>query len=198
MLESGNIQFCGLGGQGILLASELTAYVLLAAGFDVKKSEVHGMAQRGGIVEAHLRYNKEKVYSPLVEAGTVDIQLAFEPIEAVRYLSFLHKKSVVIVNTHRIPPTAVATGKMEYPDDCLDQLISRGITVVSVDASQRAKKIGNFRTANMVLVGMLSTFLPVNEDIFIDEMRKKLPSRILDVNLEAFAEGRMIPGTEND
>jgi indolepyruvate ferredoxin oxidoreductase beta subunit len=198
MQDRGNIQFCGLGGQGILLASEFTAYVLLAAGFDVKKSEVHGMAQRGGLVEAHLRYNKEKVYSPLIEAGTVDIQLAFEPIEAVRYLPFLHKKSIVIVNTHRIPPPAVATGKMEYPDDCLDQLSKRGITVISVDAFQLAKNIGNFRTANMVLVGALSTFLPVNEGVFTEEMRKKLPAKILAVNLKAFAEGRRIPGIKND
>ena len=173
MYKSGNIQFCGVGGQGIILASEFTAYVLLAAGFDVKKSEVHGMAQRGGLVEAHLRYNREKVYSPLIEPGTVDIQLAFEPIEAVRYLYYLQKKSIVILNTHRIPPSAVTTGKTAYPDDCLDQLLQRGIGVISTDAFQIAKDIGNFRAANMVLVGALSAFLPVGEDIFIDIMQKR-------------------------
>ena len=124
MKQSGNILFSGVGGQGILLASELTAYAQLAAGFDVKKSEVHGMAQRGGSVVAHLKYG-ERVYSPLIEPGTADIQVAFEELEAARYLPYLHRDSAVVVNTQKILPPAVATGRASYPANILDELRSR-------------------------------------------------------------------------
>lgn len=115
MNRGGNILFSGVGGQGILLASELTAQAVLAAGFDAKKSEVHGMAQRGGSVEAHLRYGK-KVYSPLIEPGKADILVAFEMMEAARYLPFLHRGSVAVVNTQKIPPPSVALGQSRYPE----------------------------------------------------------------------------------
>jgi indolepyruvate ferredoxin oxidoreductase beta subunit len=190
MKEQGNIHFCGVGGQGILLASELTAYALLAAGFDAKKSEVHGMAQRGGSVEAHLRFGKEKVFSPLIEPGKVDIMLAFEMMEAVRYLPFLNKKSTVIVNTQKIPPPVVATGKAPYPDHCLDELTSRGIKVVPVDAFEIARQVGNFKTVNVALVGVLSLFLPVKEKTWLEVMEQRLPAKILEVNRKAFAAGR--------
>lgn len=192
MKEHGNIHFCGVGGQGILLASELTAHALLAAGYDAKKSEVHGMAQRGGSVEAHLRYGKEKVFSPLIEPGKVDIMLAFEMMEAVRYLPFLNKKSTVIVNTQKIPPPVVATGKAPYPDHCLDELTSRGIKVVEVDAFAIAKKVGNFKTVNVALVGVLSHFLPVREAVWKKVLEERLPAKILEVNRQAFQEGRKV------
>lgn len=190
MKEQGNIHFCGVGGQGILLASELTAYALLAAGFDAKKSEVHGMAQRGGSVEAHLRFGRGRVYSPLIEPGTVDIMLAFEMMEAVRYLPFLKKESTVIVNTQQIPPPAVATGKMAYPDHCLDELTSRGITVIPVDAFAIARAAGNLKAVNVALVGVLSRLLPVEEATWIEVIKERLPPKIVEVNLAAFAEGR--------
>ncbi|RZW12821.1 MAG: indolepyruvate oxidoreductase subunit beta, partial [Desulfobulbaceae bacterium] len=128
-----NILFSGVGGQGILLASELTANSLLAAGYDVKKSEVHGMAQRGGSVTAQLRYG-DRVYSPLIEPGCADIQMAFEMMEAVRYLPYLHKGSTVIVNTQKILPPSVATGQAVYPENILDELTRRDILVIGVDA----------------------------------------------------------------
>ena len=187
--KNGNIHFCGVGGQGILLASEITAYALLAAGLDVKKSEVHGMAQRGGSVEAHLRFGK-KVYSPLIEPGTVDIQLAFEMMESVRYLPYLHPGSTVIVNTQQINPPSVATGKTTYPEDVLQNLIARGLRVIAVDAFALAKQAGNVKAANVVLVGALSSFLPVSEDVFLQVIRDRVPPRLLDVNLKAFAAGR--------
>lgn len=190
MRQSGNILFCGVGGQGILLASELTAYALLAKGFDAKKSEVHGMAQRGGSVEAHLRFSTTRVYSPLIEPGTVDIQLAFETMEAVRYLPYLHKKSTVIVNTQKIPPPAVATGRATYPDDCLAALTERGITVIPIDGFAIAREIGNIRTANVALVGALSTFLPVEKEVFVEIIKTRLPAKIQEVNLTAFIKGR--------
>jgi indolepyruvate ferredoxin oxidoreductase beta subunit len=187
-MKSGNILFCGVGGQGILLASEVTAFALLEAGMDVKKSEVHGMAQRGGSVVAHLRFG-EKVYSPLIEPGTADFALAFEAMEAVRYLPFLHSNSRVIVNNHKIPPPSVATGKVEYPKDLLPKIADK-MEMLSVDGFAIAKEVGEIRAANVVLVGALSAFLPVEKEVFIQVMKKRLPSKILDVNLLAFEKGR--------
>ena len=189
-MKQGNIHFCGVGGQGILLASELTAHALLAAGFDAKKSEVHGMAQRGGSVEAHLRFGSTRVYSPLIEPGTVDIMLAFEMMEAVRYLPLLNKQSTVIVNTQKIAPPAVATGKMTYPDQCLDALTSQGIAVVEEVASAIARKVGNLKAVNVALVGVLSRYLPMDEATWLEVIKKRLPPKILEVNLQAFQEGR--------
>ncbi len=191
MNEQGNILFCGVGGQGILLASEITAYGLLESGFDAKKSEVHGMAQRGGSVVAHLRYGR-KVYSPLIDPGRADIEIAFEMMEAVRYLPFLHKKSRAIVNTHKIMPPAVATGKTTYPENLLDELTSRDISVTDLDAFRIAREVGEIRTANIVMVGVLSNFLPVTEETFLDVMNKRIPGRFLDVNIKAFKLGREI------
>ncbi|MFT5726830.1 MAG: indolepyruvate ferredoxin oxidoreductase beta subunit [Desulforhopalus sp.] len=189
MEATGNILFSGVGGQGILLASEVTVYGLLAAGYDAKKSEVHGMAQRGGSVTAQLRYGK-KVYSPLIEPGCADIQVAFEMMEAVRYLPYLHKGSKVVVNTQKILPPSVATGQAEYPEDVLNHLRERDIVVVPVDAFDIAREVGEVRTANVVMVGALSAFLPVDEANFEEIIRKRVPQKFIDVNLKAFAAGR--------
>ena len=190
MKEHGNIHFVGVGGQGILLASEMTAYALMAAGFDIKKSEVHGMAQRGGSVEAHLRYAKGRVFSPLIEPGSVDIQLAFETMEAARYLPYLNRASKVIVNNQQIMPPAVATGKMSYPADCLEAISAKGIEVIPVDAYAIAKGLGNLKAANVVLVGALSGFLPLDGQVYQEVIRTRLPARIQEVNLRAFTAGR--------
>lgn len=191
MEGAGNILFSGVGGQGILLASEITAYSLLAAGYDAKKSEVHGMAQRGGSVTAQLRYGK-KVYSPLIEPGQADIQVAFEMMEAVRYLPYLHKGSKVIVNTQKILPPAVATGQAEYPVDVLDNLVEREIIVVPVNAFDLAQEVGEVRTANVVMVGAMSPFLPVNSDVYEDIIRARVPEKFRDANLRAFEAGRKV------
>ena len=191
MKQSGNILFSGVGGQGILLASELTAYAQLMAGFDVKKSEVHGMAQRGGSVEAHLRYG-ERVYSPLIEPGKADILVAFEILEAVRYLPYLHKDSAVVVNTQKILPPAVAQGNMEYPADILDELTSRGINVVAIDAFAVAKEVGELRSANVAMVGAMSNFLAVQPQIFLDVIDTKVKAAFRDVNKQAFEAGRKL------
>ncbi|THB73650.1 MAG: indolepyruvate oxidoreductase subunit beta [Desulfobulbaceae bacterium] len=189
MSDLTNILFSGVGGQGILLASELTATGLLASGFDVKKSEVHGMAQRGGSVTAQLRYGK-KVYSPLIEPGGADVQMAFEMMEAVRYLPYLHKDSTVIVNTQHILPPSVATGQALYPENVLDELIKRDIKVIAVDAFTIAKEAGEVRTANVALVGALSVYLPVEEDVLTDIIERRVPERFRKENLAAFAAGR--------
>ncbi|BCL61576.1 indolepyruvate oxidoreductase [Desulfomarina profundi] len=189
MKEQGNILFSGVGGQGILLASEITAYSLLAAGFDAKKSEVHGMAQRGGSVTAQLRYG-DKVYSPLIEPGKADILVAFEMMEAVRYLPYLHGGSKVIVNTQKILPPSVATGQAVYPEGLLDTLRERGVVVVPVDAFGIAKAVGEVRTANVAMVGAIAPFLPVDSELFGDIIRSRVPAKFMDVNLQAFEAGQ--------
>jgi indolepyruvate ferredoxin oxidoreductase beta subunit len=191
MSEQGNILFCGVGGQGILLASEVTAFSLLAAGLDARKSEVHGMAQRGGSVTAQLRYGP-KVYSPLISPGEADIVVAFEMMEAVRYLPYMHSQSKVIVNTHKIFPPAVATGKMDYPENVLAELTSRDIHVKELDAFEIASKVGEVRAVNIVMVGVLSTYLPIDEQVYVDVMNERIPERFREVNIKAFQEGRKI------
>lgn len=189
MDKMGNILFSGVGGQGILLASEITAYSLLAAGFDAKKSEVHGMAQRGGSVTAQLRYGK-KVYSPLIEPGSADILVAFELMESTRYLPYLHEGSKVVVNTQKILPPAVATGQTTYPENTENILRDQGVVVVSVDALEIAKKVGEVKTVNVVMVGALSAFLPIDPSVCISVIEKRVPARFKEVNLKAFEEGR--------
>jgi indolepyruvate ferredoxin oxidoreductase beta subunit len=142
-------------------------------------------------VTAQLRYGK-KVYSPLIEPGGADIQVAFEMMEAVRYLPYLHKGSKVVVNTQKILPPAVATGQAEYPEDVLDHLREREIVVVPVDAFDIAREVGEVRTANVVMVGALSAFLPVDVANFEDIIRRRVPEKYIDVNLKAFAAGRKV------
>ena len=192
MNESGNILFSGVGGQGILLASEITVYALMATGLDAKKSEVHGMAQRGGSVVANLRYGK-KVYSPLIDPGQADFIVSFEVMEAARYLPYMHKGTEVVVNTHKIPPPAVALGNIPYPHDILDELAKQDIAVHKVDGFAIAREVGEIRAANLALVGALSTFLPVPEETFMEVLREKLPRKI-DENIAAFQKGRAVTG----
>ncbi|MDR3088651.1 MAG: indolepyruvate oxidoreductase subunit beta [Desulfobulbaceae bacterium] len=190
-MNAGNILFTGVGGQGILLASELTALALLAAGFDAKKSEVHGMAQRGGSVTAQLRFGKQ-VYAPLIAIGTVDVQVAFEMMEAARYLPYLRPGCAVVVNTQKILPPSVATGQASYPENILETLRERGISVVSLDAFAAAKEVGEIKTANVVMVGALSSLLPVDAAVFEERIALRVPPRFKEVNIEAFRRGRAL------
>jgi indolepyruvate ferredoxin oxidoreductase beta subunit len=187
--KTSNILLCGVGGQGILLASEVISAALMKAGYDVKQSEVHGMAQRGGSVVAHLRFG-EKVYSPLIEPGDADMVVSFELLEALRYLPYYNSESRVIVNTQRILPAPVSTGVDVYPSDILDQLGKRGLAVFSLDAFGAAHSVGEARAVNMVLVGCLSVFLPVEEKIFVDVIEKRVPEKIRKVNIDAFMKGK--------
>ena len=190
-MDKGNVFFCGVGGQGILLASEITSYALMAAGYDLKKSEVHGMAQRGGSVTAQLKYG-EKVYSPLIGMGEADILVAFELMESVRYMPYLHTGSKVIVNTQKILPPSVATGQVKYPDGILETLKDRGLEVFAIDAFDIARQVGELRTANMALVGALSTFTPMDAQTFIDVINERVKKGFEQVNTEAFKRGRAL------
>ena len=187
--ETVSIVMAGVGGQGILLASEVTARTAILCGLQVKTNEVHGMAQRGGSVEAHLRYG-EKVYSPLIEPGTADILVAFEILEAVRYLPYLHRDSAVVVNTQKILPPAVALGKASYPENILDELKSRHINVVAVDAFAVAESVGELRTANVAMVGAMSNFLAVSPEVFLQVIDDTVKEQFRDVNKRAFSAGR--------
>ncbi|GAB4482907.1 MAG: indolepyruvate oxidoreductase subunit beta [Thermodesulfovibrionales bacterium] len=189
--QSGNILLCGVGGQGILLASELLSSAFMAAGYDIRQSEVHGMAQRGGSVVSHIRFG-EKVYSPLIDAGGADFALAFELLESLRYLPYYRRGTKVIVNTQKILPSPVATGADTYPSDVLDQLRSRGVTVFPLDAFGIARSAGETRAVNLVLVGALSAFLPVREEDFLNVIEARIPEKIRSVNIAAFRKGREI------
>ena len=189
MKKTSNILLCGVGGQGILLASEIISSALMKAGYDVKQSEVHGMAQRGGSVISHIRFGK-KVYSPLIEPGSADIVVSFEMLEALRYLPYMNKNTKVIVNTQKILPAPVATGIDTYPQDVLDRLRQMGLAVFSVDAFETAKSMGEPRAVNMILVGALSAFLPLDEKVFLQVITGRIPEKIRKVNTEAFIKGR--------
>lgn len=193
MSARGSILFCGVGGQGILLASEITSYALMAGGLDLKKSEVHGMAQRGGSVEAHLRYGA-KVYSPLIEPGSADIVVAFEQLEALRYMSYMNAGTKVVVNIQRILPPAVATGLDTYPEGVLERIRDRGVKVFDIDALSMAIETGEPRTANMVLVGALSSFLPLESKVFEQVIDERVKNGFEQVNRKAFARGRELTG----
>lgn len=188
-----NLFLSGVGGQGILLASEVISAACMKSGFDVKQSEVHGMAQRGGSVISHIRFG-EKVYSPLIEPGDADFVISFEMLEALRYLPYMNIKTRVIVNTQKILPSPVATGADTYPPDVIEQLRNRGLSVFPVDAYGAAREAGETRAVNMVLVGGLSAFLSLEEQIFLDVINERVPAKIRKVNTDAFLSGRVIIG----
>lgn len=186
--EVKNILFAGVGGQGILRASDIICEVIMEAGFDVKKSEVHGMAQRGGCVTSHVRYGK-KVYSPLAEPGSIQTLVSFEKMESLRYLSFLRKDAAIVVNTEEVYPPAVNMGESPYPDDAVEFLQNNYKTVISFDASKLAQKAGNIKTANVVLLGALSNHMNIDKSIWESVIKKSFPEKLIKVNLEAFQMG---------
>jgi indolepyruvate ferredoxin oxidoreductase, beta subunit len=186
-----NIRLAGVGGQGILVASEVLCDALLASGWDVKKSEVHGMAQRGGTVNSDVRFGP-KVYSPTIPEGQVDILLAFEQMEALRYLPSLKQGGTVIVNEQRILPTAVASGKLDYPSDIEEKLAERAGRVVSIDALSVAKEAGNKRSVNICLLGVVSAFLVLRPSVWEAVIIERFKNKGLEANLKAFHVGRQI------
>ena len=187
--EITNIRLAGVGGQGILVASEVLCEVLLAAGCDVKKSEVHGMAQRGGTVNSDVRFG-QKVYSPLIPQGEVDILLAFEEMEALRYLPRLRSGGTVIVNKQRILPSAVASGKAQYPSDIEEQLAKRAGKVIVLDGPALALEAGSSRSVNICLLGALSKILDIDRSIWEAAITERFKNRGLEANLKAFELGR--------
>ncbi|HON57916.1 MAG TPA: indolepyruvate oxidoreductase subunit beta [Smithella sp.] len=186
--EVKNILFAGVGGQGILRASDIVCEVVMNAGWDVKKSEVHGMAQRGGCVTSHVRFGK-KVYSPLAEPGSVDILVSFEKMESLRYISFLKKETAIIVNNDKILPPEVNLGETAYPLNIIEYLEKNYKKVVSVNATSLAKKAGNVKAANVVLLGALSNLLNVEKSLWGKVISGAFPEKLKNLNLEAFQSG---------
>ncbi|MCD6532085.1 indolepyruvate oxidoreductase subunit beta [bacterium] len=184
-----SIFITGVGGQGIILASELLSEVALSGGYDVKKSEVHGMAQRGGSVVSAVRFG-EKVYSPVISEGEADVLLAFEPLEALRTLHFAKPEGKVIVNTRPIMPATVASGAATYPQDLFDRIKKEVPDVVMLDGYALAKQAGSTRTVNVVLLGALSNFLPFSEDDWMKAIERRVPPKYLEQNKTAFKLGR--------
>ena len=184
-----NILAIGVGGQGIILASEILAYALMAAGYDVKKSEVHGMAQRGGSVNSHIRFGK-KVHSPIIKEGETDLLLAFEQLESLRYLGFLNPNTQVILNNHVINPPSVSLGVDEYPQNVQEILQKKSSNCHLANALRLAEKVGNPRTANIVILGVLSRYMEVDEIHWREGITKVLPEKLRSINVEAFRLGR--------
>jgi len=182
-----SIIICGVGGQGILLSSDILCTTAFLSGYDVKKSEVHGMAQRGGSVITHARYGK-KVYSPLVEEGTADFILAFEKLEALRYAYFLKEKGRVIVNDLELPPMSVLAGEKTYPGDIIDTL--KKIALVDIIPAQEiALKLGNVRVANVVLLGSLARYLQFPKEVWIEAIKENVKPQYHNLNIMAFERG---------
>lgn len=183
-----NVLIVGVGGQGTLLTSRILADVAVQMGFDVKVSEIHGMAQRGGSVVSEVRYG-DKVYSPIIKKGDADILLAFEKIEAARWLDYLKPEGRVIINNEQIDPLPVMSGKAKYPDDIVERIQALLPETLLVDATNTAIACGNVKVANVVLLGVLTAAidLPVNE--VENAIEHTVPAKALDVNLQAFKAG---------
>ncbi|WP_224982258.1 indolepyruvate oxidoreductase subunit beta [Geomonas agri] len=184
-----NIVLVGVGGQGILLAAEILSETFMLAGFDVKKSEIHGMSQRGGSVVSHVRYGKE-VFSPMVPEGEGDILFGFELMESYRYLSLLKPGGAVVVNDLCIAPPAVLVGQESYPADMALKIQELCPDCLLVDGQNLAIQAGNARAANTVLLGAVSKRLDIEEKYWIEAIEKMVPKKALEVNLKAFEMGR--------
>ena len=189
MKETRNILLCGVGGQGILLASEIISSALVKAGFDVKQSEVHGMAQRGGSVLSQVRFG-EKVFSPIVNEGEADLLIGFEPLETARYLHFLRDSGTVVYNTRPIGTIGVSIGKEEYPADIHETIKKHAPKVFALDATEVAVGVGEKRAVNLVLVGAALRFLPIDGQIVENAITNSVPKKLLEINQKAFAAGR--------
>ena len=186
-----NIFLSGVGGQGTILASNILAEIFLKAGYDVKKAEVHGMAQRGGDVTTHFRFGK-KVYSSLIKYGDVDFLLSFEELEALRYINWVKPEGKILINKQEIFPPSVSLGNMAYPKDVektFKKYFKNNIWVI--DGQGIAKKLGNAQAANVVLVGAFSNFFPnVKDEQWIDAIKGLLAPKLHDLNVKAFFEGK--------
>lgn len=188
MRKEANILFVGVGGQGTISASNLLSAALLELGYDVKMSEVHGMAQRGGSVSTQVRYGRS-VNSPLIEKGTADYIVSFEKSESGRWLNHLRKDGTVISSLHEIRPYSVNMGKEVYPEEILQEMENRGFHVIAVDANVKAIELGNAKAANMILLGILANELGLEEELLNKLIRQYFKPALQEVNLKAVKEG---------
>ncbi len=188
-METKSIMIVGVGGQGSLLASRLLGNVLLAQGYDVKVSEVHGMSQRGGSVVTYVKYG-EKVYSPVVEKGEADAVISFELLEAARCLPYLKKGGHLITSTQQIDPMPVITGAAEYPEGLAEKIREAGADLVAVDALTLAEQAGTSKASNVVLMGVLAARMDFPMELWEKAIEECVPAKFLELNRKAFELGR--------
>ncbi len=183
-----DILIVGVGGQGTLLASRVLGNLALSLGCDVKLSEVHGMAQRGGSVVTHVRFG-DRVLSPVIDKGGADIILAFEKLEALRWCGYLKKGGKMFVSTQEVLPMPVITGAAEYPKDIVEKIKATVPDAVFVDALALAQKAGNAKVLNIVLIGVLARNMDIEKQAFIEAIKATVPKKAIESNLAAFELG---------
>lgn len=183
-----NILIVGVGGQGTILASRILSYLALGEGYDVKVSEIHGMAQRGGSVVTQVRMGK-KVCSPLIAEGQADIILAFERLEALRWMHYLKNGGAMIISDQAIEPVPVLMGLQEYPANIVERIKGKVSDTVAIDALSLARKCGNDKASNVVLMGVLARKMGFAKEKCIKALEEKVPAKFLELNKNAFEEG---------
>ncbi|MCR5112218.1 MAG: indolepyruvate oxidoreductase subunit beta [Ruminococcus sp.] len=188
-METKSVMIVGVGGQGSLLASRLLGNVLLAQGYDVKVSEVHGMSQRGGSVVTYVKYG-DKVYSPVIEKGEADAVISFELLEAARCLPYLKKGGHLITSTQQIDPMPVITGAAEYPTDIVEKIKAKGADIIAVDALSLAEQAGTAKASNVVLMGVLASRMDYPEELWQKALEQCVPPKFLELNKKAFELGK--------
>jgi indolepyruvate ferredoxin oxidoreductase beta subunit len=187
-----NVLLSGVGGQGTILASDILCSVFHEVGYDVKKSEVHGMAQRGGDVTTHFRFGK-KVYSPLIKYGDVDFLISFELLEGLRYINWVKKSGKILLNQQETLPPAVTRGTMKYPEDVVKTFKKHfKKNVYVIDGLDIAMRCGDARAVNIVTLGAFSNFFDIKEEVWEKNLLEHLPEKVHQLNLNAFREGKKV------
>ena len=186
-MKTKNIMIVGVGGQGTLLTSRILGGIAMQAGYDVKLSEVHGMAQRGGSVVTFVRYG-ESVAEPIVEEGCADVIIAFERLEAKRYAHFLKKDGVMIINDQRIDPITVVTGAATYPEGIIEDL-QKDNKVFTVNAMEEAKKLGNSKVFNIIVLGIAAKHMDYTKEQWLQVIENTVPPKTIEINKKAFEIG---------
>ncbi len=190
--DSYNILIVGVGGQGVLLASEIISEAAMNAGYDVKKSEIHGMSQRGGVVSSHVRV-APKVYSPVIQEGQADILMSFEQAEGLRAISWMKPDGIAIISrTTLIPAIVTSSKKFHYPEDAISDVQKKGVRVIPVEADKIAGELGNPRLVNTILLGVMSNYVSFDLDLWLETIRSKVKPKLVDINITAFKRGRDI------
>jgi indolepyruvate ferredoxin oxidoreductase, beta subunit len=193
--KSVNFLIAGVGGQGTVVASDILSDVGAHLGYDVKKSDILGLAVRGGSVTSHVRW-AERVHAPMMEEGTADFLIGFEWLETLRRLSYVHPQGTVVVNDCRLDPILVSSGEAEYPEqgEVLSRLEQAAAKVHVVAGLQTALDLGNARTLNVVVMGALSALLPAGPEVWEESIRSRVPKKFAALNVEAFRRGRALIG----
>ena len=184
-MSNKSVLIVGVGGQGTLLTSRILGDVALSSGLDVKVSEVHGMSQRGGSVVTYVKMG-EKIYSPIIEKNEADIILCFEKLEALRWIDYAKKDATIIINNQRIDPMPVIIGKAKCPENIIEKIKANYKKVVDVPALDMAKKSGNIKTVNVVMIGVMAQCTEIDKDVWIKAIEKTVKPQFVEVNIKAF------------